>query len=234
MRLGILPAAGKSERWGGYPKELLPVSASQSFMSRAVDSLHACGCDFVLIVTNPAKIHLHAYHLKTRERVLFALQQGNEMWSAMTTAMKTPADEYFFMMPDTYVPPKPFPSQLEADFELGVFVTEEPQRFGVLRGGKVVNKEPSDVPGLAWGALAWKRCIAEFWQTRHYLDYTTAINDAIQVFDYGSWELGFYFDIGSMDHYAEFLLSRGIVDSEPSPNIDGLETIDLTGEQVTG
>ena len=233
MRLGILPAAGKSERWGGYPKELLPVSASQTFMSRAVDSLHACGCDFVLIVTNPAKIHLHAYHLKSKERVLFALQQGTEMWSAMTTAIKTPADEYFFLMPDTYVPPKPFPSELEADFALGVFLTEEPQRFGVLRGGKVVNKEPASDPGLAWGALAWKRCIAEFWQTRHYSDYTAAINDAIQVFDFHSWELDFYFDIGSMDYYAEFLLSRAGMDFELGPNSDPLETIDRTGAKVT-
>ena len=208
MRLGVLPAAGKSERWGGYPKELLPVSANQTFMSRAVDSLHACGCDLVLIVSNPAKIHLHAFHLKTRERVLFALQEGDEMWSAMTTAMKTPADEYFFMMPDTFVPSEPFPRVLDAAFGLGLFLTEEPGRFGVLRNAMVVNKEPSDVPGLAWGTLAWKRSVTEFWKTRRYAGYTDAINDAIRKFSYCEWHLDYYFDIGSMEYYAEFLLTQ--------------------------
>jgi len=208
MRLGVLPAAGKADRWGGYPKELLPISNSHTFLSRAVELLRSCGCDHVLVITNPAKIHLHAYHLKDWKNVMFAIQQGEEMWGAMATAIDTPAEEYCFMMPDTLVSARTFPVPLEGEFGLGVFRTEEPERFGVLRGGGIVNKQPSDEPGLAWGVLAWSKLVAAHWRNNAYADYTQAINDAIKTFGYTLWELDYYFDIGSMKHYAEFLLSN--------------------------
>jgi hypothetical protein len=207
-RLGILPAAGKADRWGGYPKELLPISNDHTFLSRAVDLLRSSGCDHVLVITNPAKIHLHAYHLKHWKDVLFAIQQGEEMWGAMATAIDTPADEYCFMMPDTYVSTPAFPVSLDGEFGLGVFQTEEPERFGVLREGRVVNKQPSSKPARAWGVLAWSSQVAQRWRENDYPDYTAAINDAIKAFGYSIWELDFYFDIGSMKHYAEFLLTQ--------------------------
>ena len=208
MRLGILPAAGKADRWGGYPKELLPLSNEHTFLSRAVDLLRSCGCDHVLVITNPAKIHLHAYHLKNWKNVFFAIQKGEEMWGAMATAIDTPADEYCFMMPDTYVSARPFPVSLGGEFGLGVFRTEEPERFGVLRDGHIVNKQPSQESGLAWGVLAWSKLVAAHWRSNAYADYTEAINDAIGTFGYSLWELDYYFDIGSMEHYAEFLLNQ--------------------------
>ena len=208
MRLGILPAAGKSDRWGGYPKELLPISTDRTFLSRAVNSLQVSGCDFVLVVTNPSKIHLHAYHLKDWRNVRFAIQQGDEMWSALLTAMETPADEYFFMMPDTYIPNIPFPATLKSDFSIGLFRTEEPERFGVLRDGKVINKEFYDTPCDAWGALAWTGIVSDYWKAERHSNYTDAINGAIDQFAYDKWKLDFYFDVGSMEHYAGFLLGE--------------------------
>jgi hypothetical protein len=207
-RLGILPAAGKADRWGGYPKELLPISNDHTFLSRSVNLLRSSGCDHVLVVTNPAKIHLHAYHLKDWKNVLFAIQQGQEMWGAMATAIDTPAQEYCFMMPDTYVSAPAFPDSLVGEFGLGLFLTDEPERFGVLRQGRVVNKQPAHTPAKAWGVLAWSDRVAAHWRENSYADYTAAINDAITCFDYGLWDLDYYFDIGSMKHYAEFLLSN--------------------------
>ena len=112
------------------------------------------------------------------------------------------------MIPDTFVSARTFPVPLGGEFGLGVFRTEEPERFGVLRGGEIVNKQPSDEPGLAWGVLAWSKLVAAHWRNHVYADYTQAINDAIKTFGYTLWELDYYFDIGSMSHYAEFLLSN--------------------------
>lgn len=210
MRLGILPAAGKADRWGGYPKELLPISDDDTFLTRAVGTLQRCGCDFVLLVTNPAKIHLHAYHLQNTANVLLTLQHGDEMWGAMETAIQTPADEYLFMMPDTFLPDRPFPESLTEAIEFGVFETDQPERFGVFRQGRIVNKQAGSVPALAWGALAWTDRVADHWRSRSYGDYTAALNDAIGAFEYGSWQLDHYFDIGSMEHYADFLEMQGI------------------------
>lgn len=223
MRLGVIPAAGKADRWGGYPKELLPISNDRTFMSRAVDSLLMCGCDLVMVVTNPAKIHLHAYHLRDWENVLFSMQQGDEMWAAMMTAMDTPADEYYFMMPDTYLPERPFPQSMEMDFGIGVFLTEQPERFGVIRGKRIVNKQSSEMPGLAWGVLAWKKTVAGFWKAKSYSDYTSAINGAIREFGFSQWHLNYYYDIGSMDHYSEFLLAQTEIRNDPEHDLALLE-----------
>ena len=224
MRLGIIPAAGKADRWGGYPKELLPISNERTFMSRTVDSLLMCGCDQVIVITNPAKIHLHAYHLRDWANVLFSIQQGDEMWAAMTTALDTPAEEYYFMMPDTFLPDRPFPQSMETDFGVGVFLTEQPERFGVLRGNEVVNKQPSETPGLAWGALAWSKAVASLWKSKFYSGYTSAINGAIQEFGFSQWHLAYYYDIGSMDHYSEFLLTRNLIVNAPEENSELLAT----------
>jgi len=215
MRLGVLPAAGKADRWGGYPKELLPISNDHTFLSRAVELLRSCGCDHVLVITNPAKIHLHAYHLKDWKNVMFAIQQGEEMWGAMATAIATPAEEYCFMMPDTYVSSPAFPLRLTGEFGLGVFRTPEPERFGVLRDGQIVNKQPWTRPAQAWGVLAWSDQVAARWRAGSYADYTEAINDAMRTFGYDLWELDHYFDIGSMKHYAEFLLNHDALGSSP-------------------
>lgn len=215
MRLGVLPAAGKAERWGGYPKELLPISRNSTFLSRAVRSLQVSGCDYVVIITSPSKIHLHTFHLKDWAGVLYSIQQGEEMWGAISTALEMPADEYLFLMPDTYVPLMPFPASLDSDFAMGLFRTDEPERFGTLLGDQVVNKQPRESPCLAWGALAWSRSVAKHWRAMSFDNYTDAINDAIQVFGYGCWELAYYYDIGSTKHYSEFLLTRNGMNIAP-------------------
>lgn len=208
MRLGILPAAGMAERWGGYPKELLPVSGNSTLLSRAADSLHTCGCDVVVIITNPSKVQWHAHHLKHMDNIVLAVQKGKELWGAITTAIQINADEYFLMMPDTFVPGRPFPASLQCEFAMGLFETEEPERFGVVRDGRIVDKQPSGSPGLAWGVLAWKWTVAEYWRKGHFTGHTEALNEAIGLFGYGEWHLDYYYDIGSMKHYREFLLTE--------------------------
>ena len=230
MRLGILPAAGRAERWGGYPKELLPISRTDTFLSRAVRSLQMSGCDYVVVITNPSKIHLHSFHLRDWRRVLFEIQQGEEMWAAMATAIEIPAEEYFFLMPDTYVPSKPFPASLDTEFAVGLFHTDEPERFGTLRGDKFVNKQPSELPCLAWGALAWNRSVAKHWKARSIDNYTDAINDAIRVFGFSQWRLPYYFDIGTFKHYREFLLAQRAVSGIPAP-LSGLTEVPAQAEQ---
>ena len=209
MRLGVLPAAGRSQRWGGYPKELLPISSREDFLSRAVSSLQLSGCHVIVVITSPSKIPLHTHHLRGLPNVVFAIQKGDELWGAMATAIEIPSDEYFFMMPDTYLPERPFPRSLGKDLSMGLFETVEPERFGMLREGRIVDKEPWDSAGLAWGVLAWKKSVAQYWQEREYSSHTDALNDAIRTFGYGQWVLEYYYDIGTMQHYADFLQAQG-------------------------
>jgi len=235
MRLGILPAAGKAERWGGYPKELLPISQGDTLLSRSLRSLQLCGCDNVLVVTNPSKSQLHAYHLRQCGSVLFAIQQGEELWGAISTAIQIPADEYYLVMPDTYVPMKPLPPILGESFTLGLFETTEPERFGAIREDRIVDKLPGEIPCLAWGTLAWKRAVADYWQTMGYSGHTEAINDAMSVFGYGTWSLEYYYDIGSMDRYRELLLTKISQDlpSDESRSLIGPPAIERELDRVS-
>ncbi|MGD8814214.1 MAG: NTP transferase domain-containing protein [Anaerolineales bacterium] len=214
-----MPAAGNASRWKGFPKECLPASNGETFLSRTVESLKMCGCDVVLVISHASKIQLHAYLLKDQEGVLFALQQGEEIWAAFTTALKTPADEYCFLMPDTYVPDSPFPTRFDKDFGIGFFQTWEPERFGVLRDGQIVDKQPGDVPCQAWGVLAWKKPVADLWKHQTFPCHTDAINAAIMKFDFDSWILDYYCDIGSMEFYIDFLLKSYAEGEDANPGI---------------
>lgn len=194
-------------RWGGYPKELLPISNGQTLITRAIDSLKLSNCDVIAVVTSQAKIGMHAQHIGESKNIVFAVQRGEELWGAIKTVLEFPADEYYFMMPDTFVPPAPFPRSMTRDFGLGLFATEEPERFGMLRDGMIVDKQPSSQQGHAWGTLVWTRAVVEYWKSKSYRSHTDAFNGALKVFGYDEWLLDYYYDIANMSHYAKFLMS---------------------------
>lgn len=199
-RLGVIPAAGKAERFGGVMKELLPARDGVSFLRHAADRLPV---DKVLIVTTPEKIGAHAREVP---EALFTIQRTKaDIWGAMLESTYIPANYYYFTMPDTYMPEDAFYNAPDCDFALGVFETNTPERFGVLCGDIVVNKQPCAVPAVAWGALVWSARVVKFWYQIKPETYTHAINLAINKFGLETWDIGQYHDNASMRDYMEFL-----------------------------
>lgn len=207
-RLGIIPAAGKATRFGGITKELLPCKTGRSFLCEAIYRLDQC--DAIVLVTNTEKI---AEHAREAERacsavpVFLATQRYNrDIFGAIRTALDIPADEYYFTMPDTYMRPRPFPNHRNHDFEMGVFDTLHPERYGCIVDGKVINKQRiEELPVKAWGVLAFSVECATLWMKNGMTDYTEAINLAIEWYGLHTWDIGEYFDNASFEDYRGWL-----------------------------
>lgn len=202
-KLGIIPAAGKATRFGGIVKELLPLPDGRSLLEHAVSRLSFC--DRVVVVTNHRKTEAHKRVLD--DDIILQDQIGYELWGAIQTVYQTfDADRYYMTMPDTWIDPSAFDEVPNNSFALGYFFTMTPERFGVLKDGYVVDKdEEATRPAQAWGALAWDRHVCEIWDERKPENYTQAINLALSNVDWGTWQIGRYYDCANMQRYMELL-----------------------------
>ena len=118
------------------------------------------------------------------------------------------ADWYYFIMPDTMQEQGRFPELPDHQFMLGLFETFDPQNYGVLLNGEIVDKSASLAPPqTAWGTLVWSRECVELW--KKYLpeirDYTQAFNMAMEQLGWGTYSLAWYFDCGSFQRYKRAL-----------------------------
>ena len=87
---------------------------------------------------------------------------------------------------------------------LGVFDTETPERFGVIRAGQVVNKQPGEA-GQAWGMLGWDLKVRNRWLSATLTTYTDAINHAMCHGPYHKVEMAYYHDMASWHDYRHFV-----------------------------
>jgi len=207
-RVGVIPAAGTGSRWGGYTKELLPCGEGRWLLDRTLDAMQQGGAEAALIVTNERKASPLADHLTDAPLpVFFAVQRHpGDIYGAMAESFPFPADDFLFAMPDTVFPVDTFQQAGKGGFGIGIFETTTPERFGVLEGGRVVNKQPLG-PGLydAWGVLRWDRRVVDYWQRVTPADYTDALNLAIGRFRLHTWRLDYYYDMATWADYEAFV-----------------------------
>ncbi len=209
FKLGVIPAAGKAERWGGGLKELLPIGDRAWLIDRTISAMRMGGADAILLVTNKEKIHVHADHLDGLDiPIFYVVQQGdNDIYSAIEESFAIKADHYLFAMPDTLYPLDAFKRFSRESFNLGLHLTDKPERFGVFVDGLIVDK--AELPQghyEAWGVLSWSRDIVELWQMVHPENYTEAINRAIECHGRYTWKLDFYYDMASFEDYRDWML----------------------------
>lgn len=216
--VGVIPAAGNGSRWGndhvtgGIFKEMLPISVDQfdicyTLLDHTARAMWMGGANALVIVTNKAKVSTFARHLPWFDKTptYYTIQRGDrDMWSAMIEACEFPADRYLFAMPDTLYPIDAFAKAPAADFTLGLFETDKPERFGVLHEDRVHNKSGRFLGKLpAWGLLTWSAACVEFWRENEPPDYTAAINAAIDRFGLHTWPLAYYRDMATFEDYQE-------------------------------
>lgn len=200
-KVGIIPAAGKAQRFGGTLKELLPLPDGRSFLRAAV---HRLPVDLVVIVTNKYKIQEHAREVG--DDAVYMVQRGDDIMGAIMTALDVRADRYYFTMPDTVTDTDDIP---DAHFCMGYFMTDKPERFGCIVNGRVINKSSDiETPALAWGTLTFDALVADLWRERNPEDYTTAINMAIREFSCTLHPLNYYHDNASIQDYLELMRSH--------------------------
>jgi len=221
MNLGIIPAAGKAERWGGMMKELMPLGKGMALIDHSIEAL-MLSCNSILIVTSLEKLPSIAAHVdkyKADIPIWFTIQQyQGDIWGAVRSTFDWPADMYFFSMPDTIYNKNAFAYYPNYDFAMGLFKTDMPERFGVVLDRKIVNKRQlsemeTAPPYKAWGVLTWTYECVQFWRSITDDDepsptYTAMFNAAIRNFGCSHWEISGYYDFASHEDYLAYFMAK--------------------------
>lgn len=201
MKIGILPAAGKAIRFGGVDKELLKLNG-KTMLEHAAARLP----ENVVVITTEGKLQ---NHMKVLPKAIFAIQEGNQdLWSAIKTGLTFQADRYYMTMPDTYMRVDVFKNAPQEDFNLGTFTTDKPERFGVLRDNRVIDKQAGEIPATAWGVLTWSRNVRDYWLKCEVNNFCEAINVAMTAFYFQTWDIGKYHDLASAEDYTKLLCRK--------------------------
>ena len=214
MITGIIPCAGKGSRWGDFLKPLLPVDDGEWLINRTVRAMHSGGAERIVIVANEANIGTLANHMHGKHDLplLFMRQtHSRDIWGAILTALPLCKNSHaYFAMPDTYYPANVFDRFLLDDFEIGVFATKIPERYGVIIDHLIINKSKT-LKGIqqAWGVLSWSQAVTLNWldfeQRLGIETYTQAFNHAIETFGYGVVDMEYYHDMATWSDYKEFV-----------------------------
>lgn len=114
MKLGIIPAGGNAERFGGCYKDMLPINNSQLLIDRCIEAERIGGADCFLVITSKDKHAMHHHHLG--DGYYFCLKAVS-LWKSIVVSFAYDADWYFFGMPDTYYPTDTFLHLQEKDFK---------------------------------------------------------------------------------------------------------------------
>ena len=204
--LGIVPAAGRAERFGGIIKELLPYG-EESLMRRTIRVLKTGGADLIVILTNPEKIHMHVQDTHSIGNLCYVIQQGDTLLDGIMS-ITLEADRYLFAMPDTLLPEKCFGYISGRDsFYLGLFNTTEGDRFGMWSGETIWDKNRANKgkKTMAWGVVAWPKAAMYLWRKNNYFSHTEAFNHAIKTFGAETGELESYHDFTNFEEYKNAL-----------------------------
>lgn len=224
MRTVIIPAAGKATRFGGTLKELLPINATDTPMLRAIqNAVLGMDADELMIITNKDKVRDHmnyitehgmynlpiSYRMQTFSKDLWGAIQSGLNWNNPTNGG--------LVLPDTitFVPEL---NDLHAPITFGTFWTQEPERFSIIHNGTIITKQKpvydigddkklEDIVGYkAWGVVMWNKEVAEYWiNGPEYDHYDDAFRDAINHFGYTTFDLPYYYDLGSFNKYIDYL-----------------------------
>lgn len=212
----IIPCAGQSTRFNGRLKELLPISNT---LCPLTNSIHLAQMYFrpdnIIIISNPEKIREHAReinktHYLYNRNVYFSLQTDDNLWYSIASEIRQDEDHVLLLgdtITDTvcYLPK-------DVDFALGLFNTREPHRFSVLDSNtydvpQVITKPQNKPDGLykAWGMVYWSKRVSEFFYEHAFDHYDEAFNAAILNYGLYTFDLAYYYDLGSFQAYKDYL-----------------------------
>ena len=213
--LGIIPCAGEGSRWGRFHKELLPIGPEVWLIDNCLESMKLAGVRKFCIITSANKVHTHTQHfLKEKYNncdIFYVVQkEQSDIWGAIKESLPYAEEINLFAMPDTLFDKTAMQKRIHAGplaaFNLGTFNTRQPERFGVLLEGRVINKARlPEASYSAWGAMIWNKAVVESWLRSDPRDYTRAINQAITEFGCETFDLNYYYDFSTWSDFKLWL-----------------------------
>ena len=228
--IGLIPAAGQGTRLGlPFPKELWPLPDQEKYVPVAlhsVEMLRRAGIMRIIIVTTPNKPTIMSYFgngSRFGVEIIYVCQEvfSNQGKSAgLSEALDcayplTELKRVAFVMPDTYVCPRDCFKQLieaggNADLVLGLFPTDKPHKFGMVKTQESKVTEIIDKPSktdlsLMWGIVLWSSSFSNHLRAcmvEDSPDFATVMNRAIKKkMDVRGIEIvgGKYLDFGTYE-----------------------------------
>ena len=196
--IGIIPAGGAAIRFHGLQKELLPVSETETALERCIYSMFLGGTDEIFIITSNSRNVTH----KTATVIY---KDHPKLSDVFVTAANLTADWYYFAMPDTVYPTNIFAVKKSAPVMVGAFLTDKPERFGMLRDGQIVDTEKG-APGKAWGALILDSASMIYLARQAVKTYNhTAALNALLNLGYDEFPIEYYYDFATYNDYVEYV-----------------------------
>lgn len=164
--IGLLPCAGKAERFHGLPKYMLPCPGGRTLIEHHIDMMENTGCKLIYVGANDANIYDLENDIDAR---MYLAQNYNTMTQTVLSSnlIIHKENRILFGMPDTYFIDATAYQQVavvDADVVVGCFriPPNEQHKHDLVRveRGRVV--EVLNKPALhsslqcTWGILLWK------------------------------------------------------------------------------
>jgi glucose-1-phosphate thymidylyltransferase len=239
--VGVIPAAGQGTRLGlPFPKELWPLPRQAQYIpvaNRSVELFLAAGIKQIIIVISANKLGI-MQHFGDGSRFgaefIYACQEphskngkGPDLSQALDCAYPISKNRRVaFLMPDTYIYPTRSLSQLisgagKADLALGLFPTDRPHKFGMVKVEnrkviEIIDKPAQTDLRLMWGMVVWSPRFSDHLRAcmkNDSPDFASVMNRAIQKnLDVQAVEVlkGKYMDFGTYD---ELCMADSFIDS---------------------
>jgi dTDP-glucose pyrophosphorylase len=224
--IGLIPAAGKGIRLGlPYPKELYPIIRNNRYKPVAqfvLDNLVQAGIEHIVLVINETKHQLIGYFGDGHRfgcSISYVVQENREEHGSTSPGLAHALDAAYhltkgktvlFGMADTIMQPTDVFQRLiksahpDDAFILGLFSTEQPLRFGMVRSDldgrvlEILDKPTQTDLTTMWGCILWKPEFTEYLHDcvmkQQISDFARIMNEAIES---GLKARGFHFKDGS-------------------------------------
>lgn len=214
-KVGIIPAAGLGLRWGRFPKFILPCGDREWMLDHTIKAFPE-DVSRIYIVHSPETLMEIVHHLWRCDylagEIPITLIENKNMdlglWGSFLAGLAFEADYYYFAMPDTYFPHGVFEQMEGTGIRFGAFYTEEPERFGMIRGDKIIDKQEGEF-GWAYGIIGWDRKIRDFWLASQFTSHTSALSSAMKI-GYETIQMEFYQDFATWNDYVEFVIWQNL------------------------
>lgn len=220
MRKIIIPVAGKATRFNGILKEFAPIGEEFALERTARMAIEKFGATHIVFVSNAEKLVLHYEFIQARLISTYPEVHFNitiqtvfdrDLWDAIYAGLLAyPQDvDGGLLLPDSVFDVY---DTLDIDrwgIQFGTFMTDEPKRFSILTPFDIITKPDDLSEGMynAWGVVLWDEYVTKMLIDNNDIitHYDKAFSAAMNIHGYSTFNLKYYYDIGSIEKYIEFL-----------------------------